>query len=146
MAWLGIGSEVKVAGEGVKSALDSVGGLAKSLRTAITGKNPDEEAKLEQMFAELDDKINAGQQALNMIAAQSTSFFQSGWRPAAGWLGVIGLTYSTLGQPMLIWLSDIFGIPKPPVVDTGILVTLLIQMLGLGTLRTYERQLGVEKN
>lgn len=146
MAWFGIGSEVKVAGEGVKSALDSVGGLAKSIRTAITGIDPDKQMEIEKIFAELDDKINAGQQALNIIATQSTSFFQSGWRPAAGWLGVIGLAYSTLGQPILIWLSDIFGIPRPPIVDTGILITLLVQMLGLGTLRTYERKLGVDKN
>ena len=146
MAWFGIGSEVKVAGEGVKSALDSVGGLAKSIRTAITGIDPDKQMEIEKIFAELDDKINAGQQALNIIATQSASFFQSGWRPAAGWLGVIGLAYSTLGQPMLIWLSDIFGIPRPPIVDTGILITLLVQMLGLGTLRTYERKLGVDKN
>lgn len=146
MGWFGIGSEVQVAGEGVKAALDSVGGLAKSIRTAITGVDPEKQMEIEKIFAELDDKINAGQQALNIIAAQSTSFFQSGWRPAAGWLGVIGLAYSTLGQPMLIWLSDIIGIPKPPVVDTGILITLLVQMLGLGTLRTYERKLGVEKN
>ena len=146
MAWFGIGSEVKVAGEGVKSALDSVGGLAKSIRTAITGIDPDKQMEIEKIFAELDDKINAGQQALNIIATQSTSFFQSGWRPAAGLLGVIGLAYSTLGQPMLIWLSDIFGIPRPPIVDTGILITLLVQMLGLGTLRTYERKLGVDKN
>lgn len=146
MGWFGIGSEVNAAGEGVKLALDSVGGLAKNIRTAITGVDTEKQAELDKIFAELDDKIVAGQQALNMIAAQGQSLFQSGWRPAAGWLSVFGLAYSTMGWPLLAWLSKIAGIAEPPVIDTGILITLLVQMIGLGALRTYERQIGKEKN
>lgn len=145
MGWFGIGSEVNAAGEGVKLALDSVGGLATKIRTAITGVDPEKQAEINKMLVELDDKINAGQQALNLIAASSGNFFQSGWRPAAGWLSVFGLFYSTLGWPLLSWLSKIAGIPEPPMIDTGILITLLVQMLGLGVLRTYEKQVRVDK-
>ena len=143
MGWFGIGSEVNAAGEGVKLALDSVGGLATSIRTAITGVDPAKQAELNKMFAELDDKIVAGQQALNLIAAGSSSFFQSGWRPMAGWLSVMGLFYSTIGWPILSWFSINLEIMSPPVIDSGILITLLVQMLGLGALRTYEKQAGV---
>lgn len=147
MGWfVGIGSEVKVAGEGVKAALDSVGGLANSIRTAITGIDPEKQMEINKFLVEAEDRIVAGQQALNILAIQSGSFFQSGWRPAAGWLSVFGLAYSTMGWPLLSWLAKIAGIPEPPIIDTGILVTLLVQMLGLGALRTYERKVGKEKN
>lgn len=146
MGWFGVGSEVKVAGEGVKAAFDSVGGFAKNIRTAITGVDPDKQMEINKILVEAEDRIASGQQALNILAIQSGSFFQSGWRPAAGWLSVFGLAYSTIGWPLLSWLSKIAGIVEPPVIDTGILITLLVQMLGLGAIRTYERQIGKEKN
>ena len=93
-----------------------------------------------------DLKIALGQIEVNKIEAQSPSLFKSGWRPAVGWTCVFGLVYSFILHPILTWISSIWGIPIPPVLDTGPLMTLLFGLLGLGGFRTYERVKGVIPN
>lgn len=90
-----------------------------------------------------DLKIALGQIEVNKVEAQSPSLFKSGWRPAVGWTCVFGLVYSFILQPLLVWVSSIVGIPVPPMLDTGPLMTLLFGLLGLGGFRTYEKIKGV---
>lgn len=137
---------VEGAGKGVKETLTSVGDLAASLKTTVTGLlPPGQQAEIDFKFAELIGRVNEAQnKAEETITSKDwgsikANLFMAGWRPAAGWLGVIGLFYATLGLPLLEWISLIVGLPRPPQVDSGVLVTLLIQLLGLGGLRTYEK-------
>ena len=39
----------------------------------------------------------------NEIKAASSNLFVSGWRPAVGWVGVLGLAYQFLGYPFMQW-------------------------------------------
>jgi hypothetical protein len=80
-----------------------------------------------------------GQMRINEIEAASSSVFVAGWRPAVGWVCVIGLSYTFLLQPLLSWLSAINGWAVPPALDMGDLLTLLGGMLGLSGLRTFEK-------
>jgi len=79
------------------------------------------------------------QTEINKVEAASSSVFVAGWRPAVGWVCVVGLAYTFLLQPLLSWLSSINGWAIPPALDMGDLLTLLGGMLGLGGLRTFEK-------
>ena len=99
--------------------------------------------ELAQLEAEV--KLATGQMEINKIEAANPSVFVSGWRPAVGWVCVLGLVYTFLVQPLLSWVSGIRAIPVPPQLDMGDLVTLLCGLLGMGGLRTYEKVQRVTK-
>lgn len=62
------------------------------------------------------------------------NWFQAGWRPATGWVCVLGFAVNFLISP----LAAGFGIDIPQA-DTSTMLPVLMGMLGLGTMRTYER-------
>ena len=68
------------------------------------------------------------------------NWFQSGWRPATAWICVCGFAVNFLISP----LASAFGIDVPQA-DTSTMLPVLMGMLGLGGLRTYERVQGVGK-
>lgn len=84
-----------------------------------------------------------GQLEINRTEAASGSVFVAGWRPAVGWVCVLGLLYTFLVQPLLAWLSGYAHIPAPPSLPSDVLMTLLTGMLGLGGFRTFEKLRGV---
>jgi len=98
---------------------------------------------------ELDAAVqrDLAQIALNQEEAKSPSLFKSGWRPAVGWICVTGLAYSTLVYPILTWAAVVWGetIIPPPNIDTSVLMTLLLGMLGLGGMRSFEKFKGLTK-
>ncbi len=93
-------------------------------------------ASLMSMLASSD----AQQIAVNQQEASSPSLFVSGWRPAVGWLCVLGLGVQTVVMPLLGWALTIWAPGAPiPSVDTETLVGLLVPLLGLGAYRTVEK-------
>lgn len=91
---------------------------------------------------EADVKVNVAQIEVNKVEAASASPFVSGWRPAVGWVCVLGLLYTFLLAPFLTY----FGGRVAPAIDIGNLVLLLGGLLGLGTLRTVEKVKGVARD
>lgn len=87
-----------------------------------------------------ETKLALGQLDVNKVEA-STDMFRGGWRPATGWACVCGLVYQFLVQPLLPWLLAVLGVSVPPLppIDNETLMVLLTGMLGLGTMRTFER-------
>src|SRR3546814_16953903 len=92
-----------------------------------------------------DVQVALAQIEVNKAEAQSGSLFIGGWRPAVGWVCVVGLTYTFFAQPMLAWGSAAAGIPTTPDIDLSELLKLLAGMIGLGGFRTYETAHGVTK-
>lgn len=84
-----------------------------------------------------------GQTDINAVEAASASVFVSGWRPAVGWVCVLALASNFLAVPLLAWLSPVWSIPPPPRLDVAELFPILMGMLGLGSMRTYEKLKGV---
>ena len=76
---------------------------------------------------------------VNKVEAAHKSLFVAGWRPAIGWICGLALLYSTIISPILgIWVTV-------PDVDTSLLTTVLMGMLGLGAMRTFEKTQGVSR-
>lgn len=114
-------------------------------------EDKDQKAKLAHELATMADKH--AQQALlaqleiNKAEAASGSLFKGGWRPAVGWVCAIAFFYHFVGQPIIIFIVALFGaeVPELPSFDMGTLLTVLGGMLGIGSLRTYEKQKGLTK-
>lgn len=81
-----------------------------------------------------------GQMAINQEEAKSASVFVSGWRPAIGWICGAALAYQYIVRPIVSWGVIAAGHPLPPMpgLDEN-LWQLLLGMLGLGGLRTFEK-------
>ena len=151
---------------GAAGLFQGIGSFAKSIREAITGESildPNKRAELllnaqaleaasVKAKMDYDQAISTAQNAVNALEAQSKSLFVAGWRPAVGWVCVLGLFYTFLLKPLFPWFSAIISnlagvapvVPALPEVPTADLLVLLGGMLGLGGLRTYEKVMGVE--
>ena len=85
-----------------------------------------------------------GQLEINKIEAASSSTFVSGWRPAIGWVCALALFYQYLVRPLAVAVFAAAGHPLPtmPGLDEN-LWQLMMAMLGMGGLRTFEKVQGV---
>lgn len=77
---------------------------------------------------------------VNIEEAKSSNLFVSGWRPFIGWVCGLGLFYQFIVYPILISF-----VPKIAQLDMGTLLTLLMGLLGLSGMRTFEKMKGVTK-
>lgn len=84
---------------------------------------------------------------VNKAEAQHKSLFVSGWRPSVGWICSIAMGYHFVLQPVIVFAATAAGatLPDLPEFDMDSLMTVLLGMLGLGGLRTYEKQKGLTK-
>ena len=84
---------------------------------------------------------------INKAEAASGSLFKGGWRPCVGWICAIAFAYHFVLQPLLVFGLSYAGLDMPelPEFDVGTLLPVLGGMLGIGTLRTYEKQKGLTK-
>lgn len=69
------------------------------------------------------------------------TFYKCGWRPAIGWVCVLGLIYQFIIQPMLPWFVFLISgkLFPLPIVDNESIYSLVFGAIGLGGLRTFER-------
>lgn len=101
--------------------------------------------KTEQERAQLAAAVSIvqGQLEINKAEAGSSSRFTSGWRPAIGWVCAAALACQYIARPLLAWGGIVTGHPLPdlPGIDDN-LWQLMLGLLGLGGLRTYEKVKG----
>lgn len=93
-------------------------------------------------FQELDAQIKFAQMQAdtNKAEASSGDKFSSRWRPLIGYVCGIGLAVQFLVGPLFTWGAALCGHPIVfPQLDMGTLMTLLLGMLGLGSMRTVEK-------
>ena len=103
-------------------------------------KRAEAEEQLQTLLTSQDFQIAIEQIKVNAIEAQSDSFFKSGWRPSVGWICSIAFGLHFVVFPILNWLLMLCGqlpILVPFQMDT--LLTVLLGLLGMGTLRTVEK-------
>jgi len=112
--------------------------------------NKEERAKAER---EIEAKLTAhlasidlAQLEVNKQEASHRSLLVAGWRPFVGWTCGVALFYTYLVQPMATFVLAQTGhlIQLPPV-DLSAMMPVLLGMLGLGGLRSFEKYKGVSK-
>ena len=114
-------------------------------------EDKDQKAKLAHELATMADKMAHEQQlaqiAVNKEEAASGSIFKGGWRPFIGWVCGIAFFYHFVLNPIILFIIAIIGIeiPELPNFNMNTLLTVLGGMLGIGSLRTYEKQKGLTK-
>jgi len=128
--------------------LDIVTIGAKLLDKIIPDKDAREKAQADLLKAAQDQDFQKAmaQIEVNKVEAQNSNLFVSGWRPAVGWTCVIGLVYNFIMYPLLLWFIAVTGSSiEPPPMFSENLMELVLGMLGLGALRTYEKFKGVNR-
>lgn len=132
---------------GVKDVAEGIGTLVKDIRSAITGEpSPEKTAEINNKLVELENLGMQAQSRINEVEAANTNVFVSGWRPFIGWICGFGLGTKFIFIPIGVWVCSLLDItPIVPVIETGELMTLILGMLGLGGLRTFEKFTGSNK-
>jgi len=127
--------------------LEAVLGLANSVIDRLF-PDPAQKAaaQLEVMKLQQSGELQQimGQIEVNKIEAANASIFVSGWRPAIGWVCALALAYQYLVRPLGGTIAVIAGYSLPPLpgLDDN-LWQLMMGMLGMGGLRTFEKTQGV---
>lgn len=110
---------------------------------------PEEKARaqfeLTKLLTETESKEILAQLEINAREATHSSIFVAGWRPFVGWICGFGLFYQAVLHNLLAWLAKANGWELPPTPDTDILIYVLGGLLGLGTLRSYDKKQGTSK-
>lgn len=94
--------------------------------------------ELEYLKADLQTRL--AQLQINNTEAASESLFKSGWRPLIGWTCGASFAWQFVAGPALTWLSNLVGHPMLlPSTDLSQMMPVLLGMLGMGLMRTYEK-------
>lgn len=94
----------------------------------------------ELAYLDADLKMATGQMEVNKAEAQHQSIFVAGWRPAIGWVCAAAFAFKFVVGPSAAVLMAMAGHPIVlPEFDFSEMSTILLGMLGLGTLRTVEK-------
>lgn len=127
-----------------------VGPITKLLDKIIPDK--DERDRLAFEIATLTERhaheASMAQLEVNKTEAQHGSIFVAGARPAIMWICGAGIAWNFVIKPIVMWFGFLYGVDLDgaPELDTSELTTILLGMLGLGGLRTYEKSVGVARN
>ena len=114
-------------------------------------EDKDQKARLAHEVATMAQKhaqeLAKGQLEINKAEAQSRSIFVAGWRPFIGWTCGIAMFWHFVGVPITMFFVSWFSmeIAELPQFDMNSLMTVLLGMLGLGGLRTFEKTKGITK-
>ena len=144
MGWFGRDKSIDATANLVKNTGDAFDALFTS---------DEERANAKAVFTKIKQRPAAWAHALNMADATSGNWFNSGWRPAIGWVGAIGLFMFFIPQYAIgaivwgklaiavDWSTAGAAFPSYPVSSEGLwqLITLL---LGGKVLRSVEKSEG----
>ena len=114
-------------------------------------EDKDQKAKLAHELATMSERhaqeLAKGQIEVNKQEAANRSPFVAGWRPFIGWTCGVALAWHFVISPFVIFGASMAGfeLPELPEFDMGSLMTVLMGMLGLGGLRTFEKVKQVTK-
>ena len=91
-------------------------------------------------------ELAKGQLEVNKVEAASKSMFVAGWRPAVGWVCVLGMASNFIIIPMANFgLAIAESNITIPLIDTSTMMPVLMGMLGLGAMRSVEKVQGVSR-
>ncbi len=84
--------------------------------------------------------LNRAQLEVNKVEAAHNNVFVAGWRPFIGWACGISLAYHFIIEPIIQYTLIVNNIDyNTPEFDFSQLSTIVMAMLGMSGLRTYEK-------
>lgn len=111
---------------------------------------PDPQQKLQAQEALMQglSQWDSQQTAINAAEAANSSVFVAGWRPFIGWVCGAAFAYKFVLQPFLVFIIVAYGIKFDvkllPALDWSELSMVLMGMLGLGGMRSFEKMQGIK--
>lgn len=134
-----------IVGEGVAKPIEAVGNVLDQLFTS-----DDERLSHEEVKMRLALKPSMAQNEINKVEATHRSVFVAGWRPAIGWVAGISLALFYIPQyaaASYLWVYTVLTTGKlvPYPTSAEGLMQLVLAMLGMGALRTFEKMQGKTK-
>lgn len=99
------------------------------------------------------------QAEINLADARSSNFWQAGWRPSIGWVGALALALMYIPKAVMmtfVWswqciailngAADVSTVILPEFPDLGVtdIIGLLMSMLGVGAMRSYDKKNGID--
>ena len=126
-------------------AKDVIEPLADGLDKLFTSK--DEKLTHEEIRMRILNEPSLAQIDLNKQEAAHRTIFVAGWRPFIGWVCGVALLYNFILRDIFAWVIRLHDktIEPPPELAMEHLMTVLLGMLGLGGMRTYEKLKGKTK-
>jgi hypothetical protein len=126
--------------------IDTVAGLFKDYQdNKITREQL--KFKLKTFEAENEQALKLAQIELNREEAKHSSMFVAGWRPMLGWICGLGFAMNFLVAPIGTFIANLAGYPiEFPQADVATMMPVLLGMLGLGGMRTFEKAQGVSRD
>lgn len=94
------------------------------------------------VLTKLMQRPNEVQAEINKIEAGHKSLFVAGWRPCLGWICTVALGWGWILAPVLLF---IFPDKTMPAIELGQAISLVMAMLGMGALRSYEKKNNITK-
>lgn len=144
----------------VDFSLSDVGSLFTGIREALTGEKIIDPIKAQEMaikLTELEQKLPLAQIELLKVEASHPSTFIAGGRPLIVWICGIALGLMTIPKAIVLtvlWtyqvycaingVTVIFELPDFPDLGVGDVIALIIPLLGLAGLRTFEKYQGID--
>jgi len=130
-------------------SLSDVGGVITGLREAIVGekiKDPAEMARIQVQLETLDHALKTGQLEINKAEAQNPHVFVAGARPFIIWGCGFALLYASIFEPMARFIAQVVvGYTGDfPAIDTNLTMQVLLGLLGLGGMRSFDKVKGVD--
>jgi len=123
--------------------ITGLGAISDLAGTVINKIWPDQsEAEKQQLAAAV--MVVQGQLDINKAEAANPSVFVSGWRPFVGWVCGAACAWNWIGLPVLkvaLAVAHVTIALSPA--DLTEMLPLLFGLLGMGTLRTFEKINGV---
>jgi hypothetical protein len=105
-------------------------------------ETPEEKKAAEIVLMKLMQKPDEVQAEINKIEAGHRSLFVAGWRPSLGWICAAALGWGWILAPVLLF---IFPDKTMPAIELGQATSLVMAMLGMGALRSYEKKNHITK-
>lgn len=132
----GLGSVADLAGKIIDRVWTDPAEAAKQKLEVYKQEQAGALAELQAMWNNLKDQAE-----INKVEAASSRLFVAGWRPFIGWTCGGALAYKYILQPFLILIFKVSGldVSNIPIIDDSTMTPILLGMLGLGGLRTWEK-------
>jgi hypothetical protein len=129
---------------GIGEIAQAVGGIVNKF---LPDKSQEEKDALTRELAQLqfDQAVIQSQTDTNRAEASNASVFVSGWRPAVGWSCAAAFAWTFVIGPLIVYAAHLCGSTvNLPTLDLSQLSPVLMGMLGLSGMRTYEKVSGIK--